>query len=69
MIFYPVFIRPARGYVYRRRHDGVIARVDQYRVTTSRVRLVDKAGKYYIETPGSFWDRWVHADLYDTERN
>ena len=65
---YPIFIKPARGFSYRRREDGLVAKVVLYQKFPG-VLLVDRDGNEYWETRETFWHRYIHADLYGTERN
>ena len=68
MPFYPIFIKPALGFVYRRRCDGVLAAVMTY-AKFPGVHLVDQGGGQHWETRETFWQRWVHTDLYSPEGN
>lgn len=60
--FYPVFIKPAAGFSYRRRSDGLEAKVVLYQKFPG-VLVVDRAGNEHWETRETFWQNWRHIDL------
>lgn len=66
---YLVSVIPARGWRYRRRSDGTLARVVIYSTSADSVRLWDRSGGRHCETVEGFWSNWTHVDLYDPRRN
>lgn len=64
-------IRPTLGTYYRRRASGDLAVVRRYadRTDPHHVRLVSDHGHEWVMTIADFWADWIHADLYDPERN
>lgn len=65
-------IRPIVGTRYRHRATGNAATVGRYDKPGGNHNVVELAsdhGWHWIGTRDEFWAEFIHADLYDTERN